>query len=146
MKRPRTYTAKPGETRASWRVVDATGQVLGRLATQVARTLQGKDKPVYTPHTLTGDYVIIVNASRVRVTGRKLTQKLYYKHSGYTGNLKTFALRDLMEKHPDRVLRLAVKGMLPTNKLGREMLKRLKIYPGETHPHTAQVSSTTTER
>ena len=146
MKRPKTYTAKPNEIRASWRVVDATGNILGRLATQIAKTLQGKDKPVYTPNTLTGDYVIVVNASRVRVTGRKETQKLYYKHSGYIGNLKTFTLRDLMEKHPDRVLRLAVKGMLPANKLGRGMLKRLKIYPGETHPHAAQVSQNTTER
>ena len=146
MKRPKTYTAKPNEIRASWRVMDATGNVLGRLATQIARTLQGKDKPVYTPNTLTGDYVVVVNASRVRVTGRKETQKLYYKHSGYIGNLKTFTLRDLMEKHPDRVLRLAVKGMLPSNKLGRGMLKRLKIYPGETHPHASQVSQNTTER
>ena len=146
MKRPKTYSAKPGEVKSSWQVMDATGQVLGRMATQIAKTLQGKDKPTYTPHILTGDYVVVVNASRIRVTGRKPTQKLYYKHSGYTGNLQTFALRDLMEKRPDRVLRLAVKGMLPDNKIGREMLKRLKVYAGEAHPHVAQVSSTTSEK
>lgn len=146
MKRPKTYSAKPGEVKPLWREIDATGQVLGRLATQIARTLQGKDKPAYTPHVLTGDYVVVVNASRLRVTGRKSTQKTYYKHSGYTGNLQSFAFRDLMEKRPEKVLRLAVKGMIPDNKIGREMLKRLKVYAGEAHPHAAQVSSTTSER
>ena len=140
MKRERTYSAKPSEVVPRWQLVDATGQVLGRLATRISRTLQGKDKPEYTPHVLTGDYVVVVNAAKLRVTGRKLDQKKYYRHSGYVGNLKTFVLKDLMEKQPERVLEAAVKGMLPRNKLGRDMLKRLKVYRGETHPHQAQLA------
>jgi large subunit ribosomal protein L13 len=140
MKRIRTYTAKPQEIPADWHVIDATGQVLGRLSSQIAKTLQGKHKAVYTPHVLTGDYVVVINASKIRVTGRKLLQKTYYRHSGYTGNLKSTILRDMLETHPDRVIRLAVKGMLPTTKRGREMLRRLKVYPDQTHPHQAQVA------
>jgi large subunit ribosomal protein L13 len=118
--------------------VDATGQTLGRLATRISRTLQGKDKPIYTPHMLTGDYVIVVNASKVRVTGRKTTQKTYYKHSGYVGNLKTYLLKDMLETHPERVIQLAVKGMLPKTNRGREMLGRLRVYKSDSHPHEAQ--------
>ena len=142
MKRIRTYTAKPQEIPASWQVIDATGQILGRLCSQISKTLQGKHKAAYTPHVLTGDYVVVINASKIRVTGRKLLQKTYYRHSGYTGNLKSTILRDMLEKHPDRVIKLAVKGMLPTTKRGREMLGRLKVYPDQTHPHQAQVTST----
>ena len=140
MKRDKTYVAKPSDINANWQVIDATGQTLGRLASRISRTLQGKDKPIYTPHILCGDYVVVVNASKVRVTGRKLTQKTYYRHSGYVGNLKTFALRDVLETHPERVMELAVRGMLPNNKLGRYMLKRLKVYSGDHHPHQAQVA------
>ena len=146
MKRLKTYSAKPQEIEPSWRVIDATGQILGRLSSQITKTLQGKDKATYTPHVLTGDYVVVINASKIRVTGRKLTQKVYYRHSGYTGNLKSTILRDLLENHPDRVIKLAVKGMLPTTKRGREMLRRLKVYPNESHPHMAQVPDTTNER
>ena len=112
---------------------------MGRLARDVAVALQGKDKPTYTPHVLTGDHVVVVNMDKVRITGDKLLQKTYYRHSGYVGNLKSFILRDVLEDHPDRVLQLAVRGMLPRNKMGREMLKRLKVYAGDTHPHQAQV-------
>lgn len=143
MKRPKTYNAKPAEIFAEWQKIDATGQILGRLASQIARALQGKDKATYTPHVLTGDYIVVINASKLRVTGRKPTQKFYYRHSGYTGNLKTFSLKEMLEKYPDRVLRLAVKGMLPTTKLGREMLKRLKVYSDENHPHSAQLGAKT---
>ena len=140
MKRTSTYFPKPGEVPADWRVIDAKDQILGRVARNISVALQGKDKPSYTPHTLTGDFVVVLNAARVRVTGRKLLQKLYYRHSGYVGNLKTFRLRDMLEKRPERVIRLAVKGMLPRNHQGRQMLRRLKIYPGDDHPHQAQVS------
>jgi large subunit ribosomal protein L13 len=140
MKRASTYFAKPGEVAENWRVLDATGQTLGRLARDIAVTLQGKDKATYTPHTLTGDFVVVVNASRVRVTGNKATQKYYYRHSGYVGNLKSMRLREMLEKRPERVLELAVKGMLPRNHLGRQMLRRLKVYAGAEHPHQAQVA------
>ena len=139
MKRTSTYFPKAGELPQNWRVIDATGQPLGRLARNVAVALQGKDRPTYTPHVLTGDHVVVVNMDQVRVTGHKLLQKTYYRHSGYVGNLKSFILRDMLESHPDRVLQLAVKGMLPRNKLGREMLKRLKVYTGANHPHQAQI-------
>ena len=141
MKRTKTYSAKPREIPADWHVIDASGQILGRLCSQISRTLQGKHKAAYTPHVLTGDYVVVINASKIRVTGRKLLQKTYYRHSGYTGNLKSTILRDMLEKHPDRVIKLAVKGMLPTTKRGREMMRRLKVYPNQTHPHQAQVAS-----
>ncbi len=139
MKRTSTYFAKAGEVPVNWRVVDVTGQVLGRVARNISMALQGKDKPTYTAHTLTGDYVVVINAAKVRVTGRKLLQKTYYRHSGYVGNLKSFKLRDMLETRPERVLQLAVKGMLPRNNLGRQMLTRLKVYPGPDHPHQAQV-------
>ena len=141
MKRISTYFPKPNEVPADWRVIDATGQVLGRLARNVSVVLQGKDKPTYTPHTLTGDYVVVLNAANIRVTGRKHLQKMYYRHSGYVGHLKSFLLRDMLESHPERVIELAVKGMLPRNHRGRQMLRRLKVYPGAEHPHGAQVKA-----
>lgn len=140
MKRVSTYFPKNGEVPAKWRVIDATGQVLGRLSRDIAMALQGKDKPEYSRSVMTGDYVIVVNASKVRITGRKRDQKLYYRHSGYVGNLKTFRLGDMLETKPERVIELAVKGMLPRNNQGRHMLRRLKVYAGETHPHEAQVA------
>ncbi len=139
MKRVSTYFPKNDEVPARWRVIDATGQVLGRLSRDIAIALQGKDKPEYSRSVMTGDYVIVVNASKVRVTGRKRDQKLYYRHSGYVGNLKTFRLGDMLETRPERVIELAVKGMLPRNNQGRHMLRRLKVYAGESHPHEAQV-------
>ncbi|MCE2465074.1 MAG: 50S ribosomal protein L13 [Dehalococcoidia bacterium] len=138
MKRNKSYMAKPSDIAPQWHLVDATGQTLGRLATRISRALQGKDKPTYTPHMLTGDYVIVVNAGKVRVTGRKPTQKVYYKHSGYVGNLKTYLMKDMLETNPERVIQLAVKGMLPKTSRGREMLGRLRVYKGESHPHEAQ--------
>ena len=144
MKRTSTYFPKPGEVSAQWRVIDATGQILGRLARDISVVLQGKDKASYTPHTLTGDFVVVLNASKIRVTGRKLLQKTYYRHSGYVGNLKSFKLRDVLESHPERVITLAVKGMLPRNHQGRQMLKRLKVYAGGEHPHQAQIGEATT--
>ena len=141
MKRTSTYFPKPGEVPAKWRVIDATGQTLGRMARDIAVALQGKDKPTFTPHTLTGDFVVVLNASRIRVTGRKLEQKTYYRHSGYVGNLKTFKLRDMLERRPERVITLAVKGMLPRNHQGRQMLRRLKVYAGAEHPHQAQTTA-----
>ena len=139
MKRTSTYFPKPGEVAENWKVVDATGKTLGRLARDIAVWLQGKDKSSFTPHTLTGDFVVVVNASRVRTTGRKTTQKFYYRHSGYVGNLKSIRLWEMLEKRPERVIELAVKGMLPRNHNGRQMLRRLKVYAGPTHPHDAQV-------
>ena len=140
MKRTSTYFAKPGETNERWRVIDAQGQTLGRIARNIAIALQGKDKPTYAPHTLVGDFVVVTNAADLRVTGKKLDQKMYYRHSGYVGNIKSFRLRDLMETKSDRVLELAVKGMLPKNHNGRQMLRRLKVYNGPDHPHGAQVA------
>ena len=141
MKRDKTYMAKASEVDTQWHLVDATGQILGRLATRISRRLQGKDKAIYTAHILTGDFVVVVNAAKLRVTGRKFMQKTYYRHSGYVGNLKSFLLRDMMESKPDRVLQLAVKGMLPKTKRGRDMLRRLKIYAGDSHPHAAQIET-----
>ena len=134
----RTYNAKPGEVERRWYVVDADGQTLGRLATRIADTLRGKDKPQYTPHVDTGDFVIVVNAEKVAVTGAKLDQKRYYRHSGYPGGLKSRTLRDQLERRPTEVLRIAVRGMLPKNRLARQQLTKLKIYAGPEHPHTAQ--------
>ena len=141
IKRNKTYFPKESEVKPAWHLIDASDQVLGRLATRIARTLQGKDKPTYTPHILTGDYVVVINAAKVRVTGNKTDQKIYYRHSGYVGNLKETSLSDMMEKHPDRVIRLAVKGMLPDTKRGRQMLGRLKVYAGESHRHELQVAN-----
>lgn len=145
MKRISTYFAKTGEIPDRWRVIDATGQTLGRLARNISMTLQGKDRPTYAPHVLTGDQVVVLNAAKVRVTGHKPLQKMYYRHSGYVGHLKTFLLRDMLERHPERVIQLAVKGMLPRNKMGRLMLRRLKVYPGDQHRHQAQVKGLTNQ-
>src|SRR5512133_2126506 len=136
----RTYSATADEAQASaeWFVVDATGMTLGRLATQIATVLKGKHKPIYTPSMDCGDYVVVINADKVRVTGRKLDQKIYYHFSGYPGGLKEVTLRDQMGQHPDRVLQAAVRGMLPHNKLGRQLIKKLKVYAGAEHPHAAQ--------
>ena len=134
----RTFTGKTAEIERDWYVIDAEGQTLGRLASKVAPILKGKHKPIYTPHLDCGDFVVIVNAEKVRVTGRKLDQKLYHRHSGYPGGLKSITLRDQLDKHPERVLFAAVKGMLPKNKLGRRMIKKLKVYAGDSHPHQAQ--------
>ena len=141
MKRTSTYFPKTGEVPESWRVIDATGRPLGRLARDIAVALLGKDKPTYTPHVITGDRVVVLNATRVMTTGKKQLQKTYYRHSGYVGNLKTITLRTMQEKHPERVIELAVKGMLPRNHQGRQMLRRLKVYAGDSHPHQAQVGT-----
>jgi large subunit ribosomal protein L13 len=134
----RTFTGKTAEIERDWYVIDAEGQTLGRLASRIAPILRGKHKPIYTPHLDCGDFVVIVNADKVRVTGRKLDQKLYHRHSGYPGGLTSISLRDQLDKHPERVLYAAVKGMLPKNKLGRRMIKKLKVYAGGSHPHQAQ--------
>ncbi len=134
----RTYSAKPQEVQREWYVVDATGKTLGRLASEIAKILRGKHKPIYTPHVDCGDFVIVVNADKIRVTGRKLDQKIYYRHSGYPGGLKSISLRDQLAKHPERVIQLAVRGMLPKNRLGRRMIKKLKVYASPDHPHQAQ--------
>jgi large subunit ribosomal protein L13 len=134
----KTYVTKREDVEREWYVVDASGQTLGRLATRVARVLRGKHKPVYSPSVDTGDYVIVVNAERIHVTGRKLDQKIYYRHTGYPGGLKEITLRNLLQKHPTRVIEHAVRGMLPKNRLGRRMFKKLKVYAGPDHPHAAQ--------
>jgi large subunit ribosomal protein L13 len=134
----KTYTAKPGEIERQWYVVDAEAKTLGRLATQIADALRGKGKPAYTPHVDTGDFVIVVNAEKVHVTGQKLDQKIYYRHSGYPGGLRERTLREQLERRPEEVLRKAVKGMLPKNKLASAQLRKLKIYAGPDHPHAAQ--------
>lgn len=134
----RTYTTKPEDIKREWYVIDATGMTLGRLATQIATVLRGKHKPIFSPHMDCGDFVIVVNAEKIRVTGSKLDQKMYYRHSGYPSGLKAISLRDQLNQHPDRVIRLAVRGMLPKNRLGRQMIKKLKVYREPTHPHQAQ--------
>ncbi len=134
----KTYSAKPEDIERTWYVVDAEGKTLGRLATEIAKILRGKHKPIYTPHVDTGDYVIVVNADKVRVTGKRLDQKMYYRHSGYIGGLKAVPLRRMLETHPERVIEHAVKGMLPKNRLGRKMYKKLKVYASPDHPHQAQ--------
>ena len=134
----KTFSAKPGEIKREWFVVDAQGQTLGRLATRVATILRGKHKPIYTPHVDCGDYVIVVNADKINVTGQKLDKKLYYRHSMYPGGLRQVSLRRQLQIHPDRIVEAAVRGMLPKNRLGRKMFKKLKIYAGPDHPHQAQ--------
>ena len=134
----RTYNAKPGEVERRWYVVDADGQTLGRLATRIADTLRGKDKAQYTPHVDTGDFVVVVNAEKVAVTGNKLDQKRYYRHSGHPGGLRSRTLREQLERRPTEVIRKAVKGMLPKNRLARQQLNKLKVYAGPDHPHEAQ--------
>ncbi|AEX86058.1 50S ribosomal protein L13 [Marinitoga sp. 1135] len=134
----KSYLAKNEEVERKWYVVDAEGKSLGRLAAQIARILQGKHKPTYTPHVDTGDYVIVINAEKVVLTGKKLTQKKYYRHSGYPGGLKEQTAKEILEKYPERLIEKAVKGMLPKTKLGRHMYKKLKVYAGSNHPHEAQ--------
>jgi large subunit ribosomal protein L13 len=134
----RTFSAKKEEIERDWYVVDAEGQTLGRLASRIATILKGKHKPIYTPHLDCGDFVIVLNADKVRVTGRKMDQKFYYRYSGYPGGLSQISLRDQLARHPERVLQAAIRGMLPKNKLGRKMIKKLKVYAGDEHPHQAQ--------
>ena len=134
----KTYNAKNGEISREWYLVYAEGQTLGRLATQIADALRGKRKPEYTPHVDTGDFVVVINAEKISVTGQKRSEKMYYRHSGYPGGLKSRTLNDMLERRPEEVIRLAVKGMLPRNRLARQQLSKLKIYAGPDHPHTAQ--------
>ena len=134
----KTFSAKPAEVRRDWYLVDADGKTLGRLATEIARRLRGKHKAEYTPHVDTGDYIVVVNAEKVRVTGAKTTDKMYHHHTGYPGGLKSISFEKLIDKAPERVIQRAVKGMLPRNPLGRAMFKKLKVYAGNEHPHAAQ--------
>ncbi len=134
----KTYSAKSHEVQGDWFVVDATDKVLGRLSSELARRLRGKHKPEYTPHADTGDYLVVINADKIAVTGNKAKDKIYYHHTGYVGNLKRASFEKMMETHPERIIELAVKGMLPKNPLGRAMFKKLKVYTGSEHPHSAQ--------
>src|SRR5918995_623427 len=134
----KTWNAKPGEVQQRWVLVDAEGRTLGRLATQIADTLRGKTKPEYTPHVDTGDFVVVVNAEKISVTGNKRADKRYYRHSGYPGGLKSRTLQEMLDRRPEEVIRRAVKGMLPRNRLGRKQLTKLKVYAGPDHPHAAQ--------
>ncbi len=136
-----TYSTKASDIERKWLVMDASGKTLGRLASEVASLLKGKHKPIYSPHLDVGDYVIVVNAAEIKVTGNKLTQKIYYRHSGYPGGLKSITLGRMMETHPTRVIEYAVKGMLPHNRLGAAMFKKLKVYPRAEHPHQGQVKA-----
>ena len=135
----KTYSTKAKEIERKWHVIDANGKTLGRLASQVATLLMGKHKPMYVPYIDTGDYVIVLNAAKVKVTGKKMTDKIYYRHSGYPGGLKEMTLEEMMDKYPTRVVETAVRGMLPKTHIGRTMYKKLKVYEGESHPHKAQV-------
>ncbi len=135
----RTFTPKAEDIQREWFVIDAAGLTLGRLASQISSVLRGKHKPIYAPHVDCGDFVVVINAHKIRVTGRKLDQKFYYRHSGYPSGLTAVSLRDQLDRHPDRVIRLAVRGMLPKNRLGRQMIKKLKIYATPDHPHEAQM-------
>ena len=137
-----TVSTKPAEVRRAWYLVDADGKTLGRLASELARRLRGKHKPQYTPHVDTGDFIVVVNAEKIHVTGNKLQDKMYYRHTGYVGNLKSMNLEKLLQKAPDRAITLAVKGMLPHNPLGRAMLRKLRVYAGPTHGHQAQQPQT----
>ncbi len=134
----KTYVATPSDRQRDWYVVDAEGKTLGRLATRLADTLRGKLKPEYTPHIDTGDFVVVINAEKIAVTGKKLEQKRYYRHSGYPGGLRSRTLNEMLDRQPEEVIRKAVKGMLPRNKLGRAQLTKLKVYAGPDHPHAAQ--------
>lgn len=134
----KSFMASPSTIERKWYVVDATGHTLGRLASEVAKVLRGKNKPIFTPHMDTGDYVIIVNADKIKVTGKKLEQKVYYRHSAYVGGMKETTLKEMMAKKPERVIELAVKGMLPKGPLGRAMIKKLHVYAGPEHGHAAQ--------
>jgi len=141
----KTYSIKASDIEREWHVIDASGKILGRLATQVASLLMGKHKPIFSPNLDTGDCVIIINADKVRVTGNKAKQKVYYKHSGYPGGLKTITLEKMMQTNPTRVIEYAVKGMLPHNRLGAAMIKKLRVYVGDAHPHLAQVKTNSKE-
>jgi large subunit ribosomal protein L13 len=134
----KTFRAKPQNVEHNWLLVDAEGQTLGRIATEIATRLRGKHKPEYTPHVDTGDFVVVINAEKVRVTGNKAKDKMYHHHTGFPGGLKSFSFEKLIDRAPDRVLKLAIKGMLPRTPLGRAMLKKLKVYAGNEHPHAAQ--------
>ena len=134
----KTYSAKAGEIKRDWWLVDATDQTLGRLSAKLAMILQGKNKPVYTPHMDTGDFIVVVNVEKMKITGRKLDQKIYYRHTGYAGGQRATKMRDMMNEHPERVLTHAVKGMLPKNKISSAQLKKLKIFSGPEHTHAAQ--------
>ncbi len=134
----KTYSANPDTVKREWFVIDATDKVLGRLSTEIARRLRGKHKTEYTPHVDTGDYIVVINAEKVRVTGNKETDKMYHHHTGYIGSLKSVNLATMRSKHPDRIIKLSVKGMLPKNALGRAMFKKLKVYAGSSHAHSAQ--------
>ena len=133
-----TYNAKAETVKRAWFLVDAENKTLGRLASEVARRLRGKHKPEYTPHVDTGDYIVVINAEKVKVTGRKAEDKIYYHHSGYPGGIKSLTFNELLARHPERILERAIKGMLPRNALGRDMYRKLKVYTGKDHPHTAQ--------
>ncbi len=141
MKQMKTYSLKAKEIDKGWHVIDATGQTLGRLASRVAHLLMGKHKPTYSPHLDMGDFVVVVNAEKIRVTGKKLTDKIYYRHTGYMGGIKETVLKDLLARRPGRVMELAVRGMLPRNRLSRALLRHLKVYAGPNHPHEAQVNA-----
>ncbi len=134
----RTFMLRKEDVKRDWYVVDAAGKTLGRLSTEIAKRLMGKHKPIYTPHVDTGDYIVVVNAEKIKLTGKKWNKKLYYRHSGYMGGLKVFTARKLWERKPETLIQLAVKGMLPKNRLGRKMFKKLKVYAGPNHPHQAQ--------
>lgn len=134
----KTFSARPADIKRDWYVVDASNQVLGRLASEIARRLRGKHKPEYTPHMDTGDYIIVVNAEKIQVTGRKRTDKIYYHHTGYIGHMKSITFEKLLQKAPERIIEHAVKGMLPKNPLGRAMFRKLKVYAGPEHKHEAQ--------
>lgn len=134
----KTFSAKPAEVKRDWYVIDADGKTLGRLSTEIARRLRGKHKPIYTPHVDTGDYIIVINAEKVRVTGTKEQDKVYYKHTGYIGNMKSITLGKLRQRKPERIIETAVQGMLPKNPLGRAMFRKLKVYAGPSHNHQAQ--------
>jgi len=134
----KTFSAKPAEVKRDWFIIDANGLVLGRLATEIARRLRGKHKPEYTPHVDTGDYIVVINAEKIAVTGKKATDKMYYRHSGYPGGLKSISFDKLVVKHPQRIIETAVKGMLPKGPLGRAMYRKLKVYAGPEHDHQSQ--------
>ena len=140
----KTYSAKAADIHREWHIIDASDEILGRLSTRIASLLMGKHKPMFSPNQDTGDYVVVINADKVRVTGNKAKQKIYYRHTGYPGGLKSISLEKLMETNPARVIEYAVKGMLPHTRLGTKMRKKLRVYAGETHPHLAQVSASST--
>lgn len=134
----KTYSARPQDVRRQWHLIDAEGKTLGRMATEIARRLRGKHKPEYTPHVDTGDYIVVINADKIHVTGRKMSDKIYHHHTGYIGNLKSISLEKLLARRPEKVIQLAVKGMMPRGPLGRDMFAKLKVYAGPEHPHAAQ--------